>query len=83
MTEQELQKYCDEEVELSYGGQTAVGTLICGTVAQIGLHAPYGIETRVPNASPGSYDIHRVAIPSSEAVQWVRPVEAERRTPID
>lgn len=80
MTDEQLQQYCGQNVELSYRGETFAGKFACGAEAQVTLNAPYAVEVIAGNVTLG--ETTRVAIKSAEAVEWVRvldePLSADR-----
>ena len=77
MTDQELQPYCNQNVELKYDGQVVLGKLVCDGAAQIITRARYSIESRPKNARPGRPDGVLASIGYAEAVEWVRIVSRQ------
>ena len=74
MTDEELQEFVDQDVRLTYAGQSFTGKLISGFEVQLSVKAPYAIEWMDRNATIGSYELHRVGIPSVTRVEAIEPI---------
>ncbi len=75
MTDEELQRFCDQDVRLKIGGRILEGKLICGAEAQIALDRPYAIKTLNRNPSLDTLDTHFDGIPNAEGVESVELVD--------
>jgi hypothetical protein len=75
MTDEELQRFVDQRVRLTYGGQSLTGKLIAGFEAQLSVKAPYAIEWGDKDSVLGTYEVRRVAIPSAAAVESIEPLD--------
>jgi hypothetical protein len=75
MTDEELQRFCDQDVRLKIGDRILQGKLICGVEAQLALSIPYAIKTLRRNPSLETYDTHFDGIPYAEAVESAELVD--------
>ena len=75
MTDEELQRFCGQNVRLKISGRILEGKLICGGEAQIALNRPYAIETLTRNPSLDTFDTHFDGVPAAEAVESVELVD--------
>ena len=75
MTDEELQRFCDQNVRLKIDGRILEGKLICGFEAQQTLNIPYALKTLKRNPSLDTYDTHLDGIPYAEAVESVELVD--------
>jgi hypothetical protein len=71
MTDEELQEFIDQQVRLTYDGHSLTGKLISGFEVQLSVKAPYAIEWTDRNAAIGTYELHRVGIPSADRVESI------------
>jgi hypothetical protein len=78
MRDEEIQRFANQHVRLSYAGQVVTGTLIVGFAAQTQVEAPYAIQWYDVNPTLGVKEERVAAIATAEAVEWIEPVrEAE------
>jgi hypothetical protein len=82
MTDEDLQKFADQNVKLTYGGKTLVGKLIAGFAAQVAVEAPYAVRWYDVNPSLGTKEERLVAIPHAAAVDSIHLVNEEPRDEI-
>jgi hypothetical protein len=75
MTDEEIQRFANQRVRLSYAGQVVAGTLIVGFAAQTQVQAPYAIQWYDVNPTLGVKEERLAAIAAAEAVEWIEPVE--------
>lgn len=80
MTDEELQKYANERVRISHGGQVLTGKLIAGFEAQLKVQSPYAIEWHDLNPTLGTNEMRLAAIPSAEAVESIEVVNQPEET---
>ncbi len=80
MTDEELQKYANERVRISHGGQVLTGKLIVGFEAQLKVQAPYAIEWSDLNPTLGTNEVRLAAIPGAEAVESIEVVDEPEET---
>lgn len=71
MTDEELQRFVDRKVRLTYGRESLTGKLMAGFEAQLSVKAPYAIEWGDKDSVLGTYEVRRVAIPSAAAVESI------------
>ncbi len=82
MTNEELERYANQNVRLVTGGRTLTGQLIAGFEAQIRVHAPFAIQWHDVNPSLGTNEERLAAIPNAEEIESVEIVDESAKDEI-
>lgn len=82
MTNEELERYVNQNVRLVTGGRTLTGQLIVGFEAQVRVQAPFAIQWHDVNPSSGTKEERLAAIPDAGGIESIEVVDESPKAEI-